>query len=574
MPAMLTDEPLGIACVFSNGSRAEFSLDGLPNPRLARDLACGLAELVHPHGTVDAAGSVMHYVSSARHMVRTLASRGFTGGAGQLSRGLLAEYWMGTSMGREAHTRHMILGFTADGGCLAPGVEELANGRNFNPQPYRKPLPPYPEEEWDRLTTVCRTVVEKTYAAHRRALATAARGRHPAEGGWTPENFRWLLSRVGPIGTPDLARTLGVTFEAVHRHGAGDFHEALQDLFPHLDAAIAYRLLFGIYCGIVPDGIDGLGIADVDWAGDTSILLSYVKGRTAAESLNLPRRAVRLLEQWLAHSALLRNFTAPGDRDRLWLCLARPGNPALAAQKITSASRQRWAQRHGILGADGRPLKIHRARIRTTHHAMRDKQTWTGSGRATIDPNHSPAVEGDHYLTATTPAQRRAVEAIVEDAQHDLLARAQPPTVLTDDDAATLAEGYPQLVAAMDMSDTALAELVGGQRDVFTAACGDQLSGLHGPKGRPCPARPWVCLLCPLAVFAPRHATNLLRLKAFFSRQWQQMPAAQFMAVFGPYATRIQQVLDRFDPAVLAQATPQVTDQDEELPLRPEELTA
>lgn len=455
-----------------------------------------------------------------------------------------------------------------------PGVEELASGRNYNPQPYRKPLPPYAEEEWDRLTTVCRTLVEESYAAHRRALAGAARGRHPAEGGWSPENFRWLLTRCGPVGTPDFTRALGVTFDAFHRRGVGGFHEAVQDLFPHLDAAIAYRLLFGIYCGIVPDGIDGLGMGDVDWAGDASVLLSYVKGRTAAESVNLPRRAVRLLEQWLAHSALLRSFMPSEDRERLWLCLARPGNPALAAPKITSVSRQRWAQRHGILGADGKPLKIHRSRIRTTHHAMRDKRTWTGSGRATIDPNHSPAVEGDHYLTATTPAQRKAVEAIVEDAQHDLLARAQPPTVLTDDDAAALAECYPELVAALRMDDTVLAELVAGQRDVFTAACGDQLSGLHGPKGKPCPARPWVCLLCPLAVFAPRHAANLLRLKAFFSRQWQQMPAAQFMAVFGPYATRIQQVLARFDPAVLAEAATRVGDQDEELPLRPEELTA
>ena len=40
-------------------------------------------------------------------------------------------------------------------------------------------------------------------------------------------------------------------------------------------------------------------------------------------------------------------------------------------------------------------------------------------------------------------------------------------------------------------------------------------------------------------MFAPRHAANLLRLKAFFSRQWRQMPAAQFMAVFGPYSQRI-----------------------------------
>ncbi|MFJ9609683.1 hypothetical protein ACIRS1_25415 [Kitasatospora sp. NPDC101176] len=283
---------------------------------------------------------------------------------------------------------------------------------------------------------------------------------------------------------------------------------------------------------------------------------------------------MRLLEQWLAHSALLRSFTGPGRRRNLWLAQSNPGRFTVVTGSGARAAVQRWTVRHGVLAQDGRPLKIHRSRIRTTHLAMRDKAGWTGSGRAAIDPNHTPAVEGDHYLTATTEAQRQAVEAIIEDAQHDMLRRAHPPTVITGEDAAVLAAGYPQLVAAMDLDDSAIAELVGGQRDVFTAACGDQLSGLHGPKGKPCPARPWVCLLCPLAVFAPRHAANLLRLKAFFSRQWQQMPAAQFMAVFGPYATRIQQVLDRFEPAVLAAAARHVEDQDHELPLQPEEMTA
>jgi hypothetical protein len=97
---------------------------------------------------------------------------------------------------------------------------------------------------------------------------------------------------------------------------------------------------------------------------------------------------------------------------------------------------------------------------------------------------------------------------------------------------------------------------------------------VHSPVGKPCPAQPWVCLLCPLAVFAPRHAVNLLRLKAFFSRQWRQMPAAHFMAVFGPYAARIDQILDRFDPVELAIAATQVDDANDEIPLRPKELTA
>jgi hypothetical protein len=51
------------------------------------------------------------------------------------------------------------------------------------------------------------------------------------------------------------------------------------------------------------------------------------------------------------------------------------------------------------------------------------------------------------------------------------------------------------------------------------------------------------------------------------------MPAAQFMTVFGPYSQRIGQVLDRFDPAVLAKAAQEVGDHDDELPLRPEEST-
>jgi hypothetical protein len=207
------------------------------------------------------------------------------------------------------------------------------------------------------------------------------------------------------------------------------------------------------------------------------------------------------------------------------------------------------------------------------HESMRDKNTWEGSGRATIDPSHSPQVEGDHYLTATTPAQRDAVDAVTEDAQHDLARRAQPPVVIAGEQAAALARGYPQLLASLQLGEGELAVLVGGQRDVFTAACADQLSGLHRPKGQPGPARPWVCLLCPPAVFAPRHAPDLLRLKGFFAHQWRQMTAAQFMAVSGPYSQRIGEILERYDPAVLAAAARRGGDRDDELPPRPGELT-
>lgn len=571
MPATVTDDPLAISCVFSDGSTARFQLDDLPCRQLVADLLIGLVELIHPHGNVNAAGSVLHYEQSIRHLARHLDAGGFTGGAKDLTRPTMAEYWMSASGPKEACTRRMLQGFQASGGQVDARLAELAAGRAFNPQRSHHQLPPYPEADWEKLTRTCRSIVDEAFDRHRSALAAAERGRHPRAHGWTAENLRWLLARIGPVGIVAFGEHLGCSHNVVRQRGG--VLDASRDLFPCLDTVIAYKLLFGIYSGIVPDGIADLEIEDIDWAGDSTILLSYIKRRTAAESTTLPRPAVRLLEQWLAHSALLRSFVPPQERATLWLGMSQPGYSRRLGD-VNRSAIGRWMRRYHIVGDDGQPMKLHRSRIRTTHHAMRDKKSWTGNARATIDPNHTPAVEGDHYLSATTPGQRQAVEMIIADAQHDILRRAHPPTVITDADAAALAEGYPQLLAAMKLDDGVLAELVGGARDVFTAACADQLAGLHGPAGKPCPARPWVCLLCPLAVFAPRHAVNLLRLKAFFSRQWQQMPAAHFMAVFGPYAARIDQILDRFDPAELAAAAAHVTDSDDEIPLRPEELTA
>ncbi|MFD4116925.1 hypothetical protein ACFWSJ_26180 [Streptomyces niveus] len=53
------------------------------------------------------------------------------------------------------------------------------------------------------------------------------------------------------------------------------------------------------------------------------------------------------------------------------------------------------------------------------------------------------------------------------------------------------------------------------------------------------------------------------------------MTAGEFVAVFGPYADRLdREILPHFSPAVLRRAASQVRDRDDELPLRPEESTA
>ena len=569
MPARLIDDPLGVACVFSDATTAHYGFAGSGNARLAADLAAGLAELIHPHGMVDAASTVEKYRRAALNMVSVLAGSGFSGGAPDLRRPRLAGYWMGAGTATEACTRRILQGFTGCGGVLDPAVAELVAGRAFNPQPFRRPLPPYAETEWARLTEVCVTVTSEAYRAHQQARGAAARGADPRVAGVTGDNLRWLLARTGPPATAGLAAQLGISGNAARREGL----PAGAQLFPHLDVVVACRLLFGIRSGIVPDGIDDLVVGDIQWAGDSSILLSYVKGRTAAESLHLPKRAVRLLEQWLDHSELLRTFVPPAQRDQLWIGVSRPGHTSISAGPIDRNVMRPWLQRHDVPGADGRPLTLNRARIRTTHQAMRDKTVWRGSSRATIDPNHTARVEGDNYLSATTPARQHAVESIIEEAQQDMTRRARPPMVIAGEDAAALARDFPQLVASLDLNTQVIAELAGGERDVFTAACADQLPGLHGPEGKPCPARPWVCLLCPLAIFAPRHAGNLLRLRGFFRRQWQVMPAAEFLAVFGPYAQRAGEVLDLYDPAVLATAAATVSEADAGIPLRPEELT-
>jgi hypothetical protein len=52
------------------------------------------------------------------------------------------------------------------------------------------------------------------------------------------------------------------------------------------------------------------------------------------------------------------------------------------------------------------------------------------------------------------------------------------------------------------------------------------------------------------------------------------MPSAQFMAIFGPYSTRITQILERYPAPLIAAAAAEAGDAaDRQIPLRPEERT-
>ncbi|MFJ9840950.1 hypothetical protein ACIRYZ_10845 [Kitasatospora sp. NPDC101155] len=590
MPATLSDDGLSLTCVFSDRTRTHQVLDPSGNPELARQLLVGLAELVHPNGRLNSARTIGSYMTALRSLLTSLQRLGFQGRAEDLTRARLAEVWMGAGQSRTAHrneglARTVLRSLDDLHGALRPDVRDLVDGRMFRPnlRVDRRTLPPYTESEWQRLITVCRSLIKPAFAAYRQARAQAERGSDPAEAGWTEESIQWMLLNRGPESAEVLATTVRRGRRASTRPDAVPAElypqgqaEALEGLYPSLDVLKAYQVLLGAYTGIVPDGLIDLGLDGIDWAGDATVLLTYVKGRTATESLTLSTKATRLLEQWLEHSSVTRAHAPETLRDELWVRYCLQGGTQWSAGRAHRSVTPRWAGRHGIVDDAGAPLQLHEHRFRTTFESLRDRRGWRGSPRATIDPNHSPQVEGDHYLQVATPAQKAAVDSIIEEAQMDMLRRAQPPMILATEDAAKFAESYPDVVERLGLSDAAIAELLAGERDVFTAACADQLSGLHGPKGKPCPARPWVCLLCPLSMYAPRHLPNLLRLKAFFARQWKQMPTAQFMAVFGPYATRLDRVLteDNFPAGALARAAGEVTDTDTDLPLRAEEMTA
>jgi hypothetical protein len=273
--------------------------------------------LVHPHGPIDELKTFQQYVTAIRRFVAELAERGHRGGAAELTRARLAEYWMAAGNAREYKTRRMVAALDAETGVLQPDVRELVAGRHFNPQRRRdkRPSVPYTESEWQRLQQVCRAIIRASFAEHRAAVAAAGRGGDPTVHGWSFESVCWLLRERGPVTWTALNRQYG---PAAGTACIELLPKASVALFVDTTVALAYRLLLGTYIGVVPDGIEALGVDDLDWAGNAAILLGYLKGRTTTESVTLNRRSVRLMEQWLEHSAPTRAAAPTEARAALW----------------------------------------------------------------------------------------------------------------------------------------------------------------------------------------------------------------------------------------------------------------
>ena len=180
MPAELLEDPAGIACAFSDGRRSRHVVTGCGDVPLVRDLLAGLAGLVHPHGPVDAPGTVTSYLAAVRDLAEFLQAGGAGGGAAALTRPLLAEYWMQAGWRHESATRRMLAAADAATGLLRPDMRALVAGRHFAAMPATAPLQPYSEPEWEQLHRACREVADAAFASCRAARPAAAGGVRPA----------------------------------------------------------------------------------------------------------------------------------------------------------------------------------------------------------------------------------------------------------------------------------------------------------------------------------------------------------------------------------------------------------
>ncbi|MGA5215103.1 hypothetical protein ACPCAE_03370 [Streptomyces cinereoruber] len=261
MPATVTLDPLGVHCIFSDGSEYRRRLRvrrPVVLPGLARALLEGATDLVHPHGQVDSPGGLDLYLTAVRGFTDWLVEFGFSGGASDLTRALLARYWrQGVRSAQESALRAMLRCADDQEQVLAPDVRAFVDGRLFNTGERYGSHQPYSEDEWARLIRTCRDEVDGAFRAFCVAREQASSADGPGASLRERAAHHWLVLHDGPDPLVSELADRG-SFPFRQRYGVG-LRAVLDPLIPTLNVVIAYQLLFGAYTGVVPDGIADQG---------------------------------------------------------------------------------------------------------------------------------------------------------------------------------------------------------------------------------------------------------------------------------------------------------------------------
>ncbi|MEU9015778.1 hypothetical protein AB0D12_40195 [Streptomyces sp. NPDC048479] len=140
MPTEVLREPLALKLSLPGEETCVVEIGDLPNPRLAADLAEGLAASVHPHGPLGKRTTFNSFLYTLRRMVRELAEDGFDGSAAELTRTVLSAFWLRSNYLVEYRTRSLLRALDQQRRVLDEPVRQMVFGINYKRPVLNGPL--------------------------------------------------------------------------------------------------------------------------------------------------------------------------------------------------------------------------------------------------------------------------------------------------------------------------------------------------------------------------------------------------------------------------------------------------
>ncbi|MEU3616279.1 hypothetical protein ABZ725_28715 [Streptomyces sp. NPDC006872] len=196
-----------------------------------------------------------------------------------------------------------------------------------------------------------------------------------------------------------------------------------------------------------------------------------------------------------------------------------------------------WAERHGLVGDDGKPLQMMVTRIKKTVEVRTAKQV--GGHLPSARATNTADTSFTHYLSKDPFVAEWAADVLTE-AITDAEESARAVVV-------RLGGG-----SAAAVPDQVREQAAGGALDTLACACTDIE---HAPGGGRCRQSFLTCFGCPNALVMERHLPALLALAEVLREDLQRRDAAQWTARYGTtWQILTRDILPRFSPAQRAAA--------------------
>lgn len=399
--------------------------------------------------------------------------------------------------------------------------------------------------------------------------AAAARGRHPAIGGWTDvDNLLWGLANK-QVSPRQISENLSVVHEwptplraciespdqPVFPARAKEIliRWLVRQLYPdHLDLH-AYRILLVAATGHAPEEVTGLTLDDVEFL-PTGVRLTLIKRRarrirhrTFATDLpedrtgtidftDRPHREVAaILRRLIGISEAIRQ-QAPDARHLFTAASLSCDYQLRLTRWHNNRPRSRFADwlSAADVTIDGAPD------IRRLRKSTKVEKALAFGGRVADAANdHHEQVFRGHYAQGTT--LRVMSGRVIADAQQHWFAKAlEGPTLLT---ASTGVLETPDQAEMLGLTPEQAEQLRSGALDMGLTQCSDPHDSPYGRPGQLCPVAPLRCLECRNAWILPSDLPQLLLFADHLDRLRLRLSPQHFAALWGQTHTNLHAAL-------------------------------